>query len=88
MLGNDQIDTLAKRLLRRIAEQCGRGAVPAYDRPGAVCINDGVSDLIENQVSQFETIVHGASLWKLELAASLANAGLKGPAATPQAVLM
>ena len=47
MFGNDQVETLAECLLRGEAEQCGSGAVPAGDRPRAVCIDDGISDLIE-----------------------------------------
>src|SRR5215475_1636129 len=59
MLGNDQFDAFAKRLLRRIAKQRGGGAVPANDGSGLVGTDDSVSDLIENRLNQSGPVVHG-----------------------------
>ncbi|SRR5229473_2201102 len=39
MLGNDQIETLAERLLCGVTKQCSRGAVPPDDFARAVCID-------------------------------------------------
>src|SRR5262249_15318874 len=59
ILGNDQLDTLAERLLGRIAKQHGRGVVPANDRSRAVFTDNGVRELIENSFGQFRLIFHG-----------------------------
>ena len=59
MFGNDQIETLAERVLRREAEQSGRSAVPANDNTQAACIDDRVSDLIDNPFSQLGPVFHG-----------------------------
>jgi hypothetical protein len=59
MLGNDQIETLAERLLRGITKQCSRGAVPPDDFARAVCIDDSICDLIEDSVSQLGPVFHG-----------------------------
>src|ERR1700746_1453930 len=48
MFGNNQIETLAKRVLRGEAEQSGRSSVPANDNAQVVCIDDRVSDFIDN----------------------------------------
>src|SRR5438045_1134923 len=58
MLGYDEVDTLAERLLGRKAKQQGTGGVPADDHSRAVDTDDSVSDLIENPLGQF----HGSSL--------------------------
>src|SRR5437764_3609568 len=59
MLGNDQIETLAERLLRGITKQCSGGAVPPDDFATAVCIDDSICDLIEDFVSQLGPVFHG-----------------------------
>jgi hypothetical protein len=61
MLGNDQIETLAERLLRGITKQCSRGAVPPDDFARAVCIDDSICDLIEDAVSQLGPVFRGTS---------------------------
>src|SRR6266849_3116907 len=66
MLRNDQIDALVERFLRRIAKQSGRGAVPANDGSRVVCIDNSVSDLIENPISQFGPIFHGCAPFWIE----------------------
>ena len=58
MIGNDQFDTLAERLLHRIAKQRGRGMVPANDRSRGAGTDDSVGDLIENPLSQFGLLFH------------------------------
>jgi hypothetical protein len=67
MLGYDQIDILAERLLGRIAEQSGRGAVPAHDRSGTIGTDDGIGSRIENPLGQFETLFHGRVLLSVEV---------------------
>src|SRR5258706_3277399 len=62
MLGNDQIETLAERLLRGVTKQCSRGAVPPNDFARAVCIDDSVCDLVEDSVSQLGPVFHGHAL--------------------------
>src|SRR5713101_71746 len=59
MLGNDQIETLAERLLRGVTKQCSRGAVPPDDFARAVCIDDSICDLVEDSVSQLGPVFHG-----------------------------
>jgi hypothetical protein len=59
ILGNDQFDTLAERLLGRIAKQHGTGVVPATDLSRVIFTDNGVSDLIENSFGQFGLIIHG-----------------------------
>jgi hypothetical protein len=59
MFGNNQIETLAKRVLRGEAEQSGRSSVPANDNAQAVCIDDRVSDLIDNPFCQLGLVFHG-----------------------------
>src|SRR5260221_4982895 len=59
MLGNDQIEALAERLLRRVTKQCSRGAVPPDDFARAVCINDSICDLVDDSVSQLALVFHG-----------------------------
>src|SRR5262245_349463 len=61
MLGYDQFDALAERLLGRIAEQPGTGRVPANDRPRVVGTDDSVGDLIENPLGQFRLLFHGCT---------------------------
>jgi hypothetical protein len=58
MLGYDQVDTLAERLLGRIAKQRRTGGVPANDRSRVVGTDDSVSDLIENPLGQFGLLFH------------------------------
>ena len=62
MFGNDQIETLAERFLRGKAEQCGRGLIPANDDARATCVDDRVSDLIDNHFSYFGLFIHGHAL--------------------------
>jgi hypothetical protein len=62
MLGNDQIEALAKRLFRRKAKQRGTGAIPPNDCSGAVGTDHSVSDLIENRLGQFGLLSHGCIL--------------------------
>src|SRR6266516_3866941 len=59
MLGNDQIEALAERLLCGVTKQCSRGAVPPDDFTRAVCINDSICDLVEDSVSQLGLLFHG-----------------------------
>src|SRR4029077_20643230 len=59
MFGNNQIETLAKRVLRGEAEQSGRSSVPANDNAQTVCIDDRVSDLIDNPFCQLGLTFHG-----------------------------
>ena len=59
MLGNDQIETLAERLLRGVTKQCSRGAVPPDHFARAVCIDDSICDLVEDSVSQLGPVFHG-----------------------------
>jgi hypothetical protein len=53
MLGNDEIETFAERLIRGVTKQSGRGAVPPGDLARPVCIDDGICNLIEDSVGQF-----------------------------------
>src|SRR5437773_10769166 len=62
MLGNDQIETLAERLLRGVTKQYSRGAVPPDDFARAVCIDDSICDLVEDSVSQLGPVFHGHAL--------------------------
>ena len=50
MLGNDQSEALAERLLRGVTKQYSRGAVPPDDFARAVCIDDSICDLVEDTV--------------------------------------
>ena len=54
MFGNNQIETLAERVLRGEAEQSGRSAVPADDRARTVCIDDGICDLISDRSANWD----------------------------------
>src|SRR5215211_6813931 len=58
MIGNDQFDTSAKRLLGRIAKQGARGTVPANDRSRVVSTDDSVGGVIENPLGQFGLLFH------------------------------
>ena len=62
MLGNDQIETLAERLLRGVTKQCSRGAVPPDHFARAVCIDDSICDLVEDSVSQVGPVFQGHAL--------------------------
>src|SRR6476620_1544900 len=62
MLGNDQLEALAERLLRGVTKQCSRGAVPPDHFARAVCIDDSICDLVEDSVSQLGLVFHGHAL--------------------------
>lgn len=59
MFGNDQVETLAERVLRGETEQSSRSSVPANDNAQAVCIDNRVSNLIDNPLSQLGLVFHG-----------------------------
>ena len=54
MLGYDQIDTFAERLIGRIPEQRETGRVPANDRTQAGNTDDSIGDLIKDRSANFD----------------------------------
>lgn len=52
MLGNDQVKTLAERLLHGISKQRAGGSIPANDRSGAARVDHRIRRLIDNPVRQ------------------------------------
>src|SRR5260370_14482043 len=62
MLGNDQVEILAERLLRRVAKQSGGRAGPQDDLAGTVCIDHGIRGLVENLFSNLESEFHRSQI--------------------------
>jgi hypothetical protein len=60
MFWNDQVETLAERLLRGKAKHAGRSAIPPDNFARTVCVDDGIGELIENFLSQ-ELVFQGWS---------------------------
>src|SRR6185369_1041609 len=56
--GDDQVETLTERLLGPVPEQFGGRRVPAPDRPRAVRVDHGISDVREDRFGQGRRIFH------------------------------